>query len=748
MITEDFISNLELDSKKIQTKIASNLKISLGQTIATLELFSEGCTVPFIARYRKEKTGNLDETIIREIEHSNKSFVNLETRRIEIIKNIFSQGKLSEELLQNLNTCASQASLEDIYAPYKQKRKTRGMKAIEAGLEPLAEFMLISSKKNEIETKALEFLNEEFKIETKEDAINGAMDILAERISQNAAYRTSLYTHIFSTSVVKVTGNKEKNTSVYGMYYDYAEPLSTLKPHRVLALNRGESEKELDIKIDIDDISIFSVILEQISIQNDFHKEAIQDGIKRLLLPAVLREIRSNLTDNADSHSIELFASNLKNLLLQQPIKCSQILAFDPGIRTGTKVVVLDKHGKFLHYFTFFQNKSETESQSLILDALKKFNVELIAIGNGTGSYEVQTLLTQILQKNSLKIPMTVVDEDGASVYSASPIAKEEFPELDVSIRGAISIGRRLLDPLSELVKIDPKSIGVGLYQHDVNQVSLGEALDETVESVVNAVGVNLNTASYSLLRYVSGLKANLAKKIVSYRDLHGRFKNRMDLLKVTGMGEKTFEQAAGFLKIPDSEEALDNTWVHPENYALAQKIWPLLKKGELSKEEKTQLSEEYKVSVQLVKEISNELEKPSRDPREDYPGPCFQEGLRKFEDLSIGMSITGKVKNVVDFGAFVDIGIKESALLHLSEISDKYIKHPSEVLKVGDLISAKIIDLDKNRQRIALSMRSNSVPKKKNEKISSPKQSVKQKQNNSQTPVYNAFAELLKNKK
>ncbi|MGL4563265.1 MAG: Tex-like N-terminal domain-containing protein [Brevinema sp.] len=763
-LTTEFIESLAVDTNNIITRLSEELSITKSQIKATLALFAEDCTVPFIARYRKEQTGNLDETQIRDIEHLNKSLTNLETRRIEIIKAIFNQNQLTEELFENIQSCSTQTELEDIYAPYKRKKKTRGMKAIEAGLEGLAELILTSTE--EVITNAAgNYLNEEHAILTIEDALQGAMDIIAERMSQDTENRTQTREFIIKHHQLTVTGNKDKETSVYGMYYDYKEPLSTVKPHRILALNRGETEKELEVKIDIDDEKVNHVVLSRYSILNKFHTEAIIDGMKRLLIPAVLREIRSNFTTNADKHGIGLFSANLENILLQSPIKSTKILAFDPGIRTGTKVAALDENGKFLDTFTFYQYKNDPEYKQLIIDCIKKYDIKLIAIGNGTGTYEVQEYVTNVLQEKNIDIPFTVVSEDGASVYSASPIAKEEFPDLDVSIRGAISIGRRLQDPLSELVKIDPKSIGVGLYQHDLNQTALGESLDETVESVVNRVGVNVNTASYSLLKYVSGIKLSLAKKIISYRDKNGSFKNRMDLLKIGGMGEKTFEQAAGFLKVPNSAEILDNSWVHPENYDLAREILSVLSSGKPSKDQKEAWQSKYNVGNTTIEDIILELQKPARDPREDFPGPIMQKGVKTFEDLRIGMTVTGKIKNVVDFGAFVDLGIKETALIHLSEMSDNFIEHPMEVVKAGDIITAHIIDMDEKRRRIGLSMKSNKgsstqrSSKQKSEKdYSEQKNTQKEKykkqnhndkaqirKNDSGQITHNPFANLLK---
>jgi uncharacterized protein len=492
------------------------------------------------------------------------------------------------------------------------------------------------------------------------------------------------------------------------MYWDYSEPLGALKPHRILAVNRGEREGELEVKLEVNEHEAVEMLERRIQPRNRYHKEAIGDGLLRLLSPAVLREIRSDAGDAADGHGIRVFSENLKNLLMQPPIKGTRVLGVDPGIRTGTKCACLDETSKFLDYFVVFQEQKPEEAKKAIVEAVKKHDIQLVAVGNGTASHEMQEIVAAAISENGLGCEFTVVDEDGASVYSASDAAREEFPELDLTIRGAISIGRRLQDPLAELVKIDPKSIGVGLYQHDVNQKRLSDTLDEVVGSVVNNVGVNLNTASHSLLKYVSGINSGLAKKIVKYRDEKGRITGRAQLRDIPGLGDKTFEQCAGFLKIPESENPLDNTWVHPENYALADALLPIVKTGQdPSREERAGLKEKFGVGDTTLDDILTELKKPNRDPREDFPKPVLQKGVIKFEDLSEGMMVKGKVKNVVDFGAFVDIGIKESALIHVSEMSDRFVKDPMEALKVGDVREFRIISLDPTRKRIGLSLKS-----------------------------------------
>jgi uncharacterized protein len=713
--TPEFIESLSIDPVKIIKKISEDLSIPLNKVNATINLLKNDNTIPFIARYRKEVTGGLAETEIRDISHLLNYLENLENRRIEIIKSIYRDGKLTEELYSNILKCTTLTELEELYAPFKKKKKTRGMIAIEKGLEELANLML---KLENIEIEAKRFINPEKGVNTVEEALAGAMDIIAERISQDIDNRNILKDYIYSNAKIKTKGLKDEATSVYKMYYNFEEKLKELKPHHILAINRGEREEELSVEIHYDEEKAYSLVIERYEKPNQYVEKAIRDGLKRLLIPSVLREIMSKNTEKSEEHSIKIFAENLRQLLMQPPIKSTRVLAIDPGIRTGSKAAIIDETGKYLSHFVFYQEKEE-EAARLIADAVKKYNIQLIAVGNGTGTHEVQKVVSKAINNYNLGISFTVVSEDGASVYSASEIGVEEFPDLDVTIRGAISIGRRIQDPLAELVKIDPKSIGVGMYQHDVNQKKLSDALDEVVESVVNNVGVNINTASYSLLRYVSGITPSLARSIVTFRNTAGLIKSREELKKIPGFGEKTFEQAAGFLKIPESSDPLDNTWVHPENYAVAREILKILKnKNEISKSEKELLSKNHNVSVEVIDEIIEELKKPNRDPREDYPKPVLQKGVVNFEDLKVGMKVTGKVKNVVDFGAFVDIGIKETALIHISEISHNFIKHPSEVLKVGDIKEFRIIDLDPLRRRISLSLKgeeSSKKPKQKN---------------------------------
>ncbi|MBO5691607.1 MAG: RNA-binding transcriptional accessory protein [Spirochaetaceae bacterium] len=716
--TQESIDALVVNEVDIMKRIAEELGIRMQQVSAVISLVNEGCTIPFISRYRKEAHGSLDEVQVRDSDHLFKSYSNLETRRLEIVKGIFAQNKLTDSLYEAAMSAKTLTELEDLWAPFKKKKKTRGMVAIEKGLDPLADAMLQLDKAG-IEAKAAEFVvenaeNPELSVASVADALAGAQDILAERTAQDSENRADVRGYYLRTGkiVVKgIGGEEEAKVSVYQMYWDYEEALNQIKPHRILAINRGEREGKLEVTLSVDVDGAIDVLKHKYVINNSYHGDAIEDGLVRLLSPAVLREIRGDQTDEADHHGISIFSENLKNLLMQQPIKGTRVLGVDPGIRTGTKCAALDETGKFLGDFVIKQVTDPDGSAAAIRRAILQHKIQLVAVGNGTGTREVQEIVAKVISENFPEVLYTVVDEDGASVYSASDIAREEFPDLDLTIRGAISIGRRLQDPLAELVKIDPKSIGVGLYQHDVNQKKLSEMLDDVVGSVVNNVGVNLNTASYSLLKYVSGINGSLAKKIVAYRDEHGKITSRQELMKISGMGAKTFEQCAGFLKIPESSDPLDNTWVHPENYQAAREVLPLVqKKEELSASLKKELKEKYSLGDQTVSDIIEELQKPNRDPRDGYPKPIMQKGVVTFEDLKEGMKVTGKIKNVVDFGAFVDLGLKETALVHISELSDSFVSDPMDVVKVGDIKECTIIGLDLDRRRISLSLKSDAA--------------------------------------
>ena len=716
--TQEQIDSLSIDESKIIEKIAGELQIRGTQASAVINLIGEGCTVPFIARYRKEAHGSLDEVQVRDCAHKFSSYKNLEERRLEIVKGIFSQGKLTETLYKSVQDATTLSALEDLWTPFKKKKKTRGMLAIEKGLEPLADAML-SLDDAEIEKRAKEFIhdnteNPELSVTTAEDALSGAKDILAERLSQDSECRKLVMDLYRSTGsiVTKGIGSEEDaKTSVYQMYWDYSEALSEIKAHRVLAINRGEREGVLDVTIDVDVDGAITLLKKHAKTNNRYHAEAVEDGLVRLLSPSVVREIRSDESDKADEHGIGIFSENLRNLLMTQPIKGSRVLGVDPGIRTGTKCAALDETGKYIASFLIKQVSDETGSYNALKDAIKKYNIQIVAVGNGTGSQEVQNIVSKVISENYPNVHYTVVDESGASVYSASDIAREEFPDLDLTIRGAISMGRRLQDPLAELVKIDPKAIGVGLYQHDVNQKKLSETLDEVVSSVVNNVGVNLNTASASLLKYVSGITSSTAKKIVAYRDANGKITSREDLKKVSGLGPKAFEQCAGFLKIPESSDELDNTWVHPENYEVARELLQVIKSGkDVSPALKENLKKTYNLGDTTLSDIIDELRKPNRDPRESYPAPIMQQGVLSFEDLKPGMKVNGKVRNVVDFGAFVDIGLHETGLIHISELSDSFVSDPMDFVKVGDVKEFTVLSLDTDRRRISLSLKSDAA--------------------------------------
>jgi len=715
-LTQEFIDGLAVNEVDIMKRIAEELNIRMQQVSAVITLVNEGCTIPFISRYRKEMHGSLDEVQVRDSDKLFKSYLNLETRRLEIVRGVFAAGKLTELLYDNIMKASSLTELEDIWAPFKKKKKTRGMLAVERGLQALADLMK-ELEEAELVKRAQEFVktdceDETLNVPTAEDALTGAADIIAEETAQDTENRKAVHDFFMATGMFEVKGigdEEAQKTSVYQMYWDYSEALNQIKPHRVLAINRGEREGVLEVKINVDVDEAVARVQSRSVQHNKYHGEAIADGVVRLLSPAVLREIRSNLGEDADTHGITVFSENLKHLLMTQPIKGTRVLGVDPGIRTGTKCAALDETGKYLGSFVIYQHKAE-EAKTALLKAVKDYKVQLIAVGNGTGSHEVQEIVSDVIKTHCPEVLFTVVDEDGASVYSAGDVAREEFPDLDLTIRGAISIGRRLQDPLAELVKIDPKSIGVGLYQHDLNQKKLSEELDAVVGSVVNNVGVNLNTASASLLKYVSGITSGLAKKIVSHREKTGVFTDREQLHNVSGMGPKTFEQCAGFLKIPESANPLDNSWVHPENYPAAEVIYQIVRKNEpVTKEVRTELQEKYQLGEQTVSDIIEELKKPNRDPREDCPKPIMQQGVLLFEDLKLGMTVKGKIKNVVDFGAFVDLGIKETALLHISEMSDSFVSDPLEAVKVGDIVECRIIALDEARRRISLSRKSES---------------------------------------
>lgn len=721
--------------------IAAELSISPRQVENTVNLLDEGNTIPFIARYRKEVTGELDEEQIRNIEERLTYLRNLEARKAEVLKSIEEQGKLTPELAQAITEATKLQEVEDLYRPYKPKKRTRAMIAKERGLEPLAD--LIWEQKTEsgsIDELVAPFVNADLGVETPADALAGARDIIAEKVSDDPDYRKVLREFLWDQAVIaseakEVKATKEKDAEEadldeYRMYAEYKETINKIPPHRILALNRGEKEDALKVSIEADhEIALQKlsnlIITNRKSIFTSELEEAIADGYKRLLFPSLERELRAALTETAEEHAIKIFGLNLRNLILQPPVKDRRVMGIDPGYRTGCKVAVVDETGKLLETATIYPHppvEKRDESLAILGKLVQKHNVNLITIGNGTASRETEILVAELIHMlGAEKTAYCIVSEAGASVYSASKLAKEEFPDLDVSMRGAVSIARRIQDPLAELVKIDPKSIGVGLYQHDVDQKQLSAALGGVVESCVNYVGVDLNTASPSLLQYVAGLQPAVAKNIVAYREENGKFKNRKELLKVKRLGEQAFVQAAGFLKITDGEEPLDSTWVHPESYDAARQLLAKLgfKSEDILDKEKLaeirtklqqikidQTAEELGIGKPTLKDIIDALSKPGRDPREDMPKPIFRNDVLKMEDLKPGMILTGTVRNVVDFGAFVDIGVKQDGLVHISELSDKFVKDPTDVVAVGDIVEVRVKEVDLARKRIALSMK------------------------------------------
>ncbi len=719
--------DIEIDDDII-VRVSKDLGIRTSQIKSTIRLLLNGNTVPFVARYRKEVTGSLDEEQIRNVKAIYTKYVNLETRRTQVIESIEEQGKMTEELRKALLEAETLQEIEDLYLPYKPKRRTRATIAKEKGLEPLALKMLelpIKGDKLEIASK---FINPEKGVNNVEEALDGAKDIIAEMVSENAEYRKFVRSTYMDDGVITTKATDNAAETVYDMYYDFEIDVRKIKPHQILAINRGEKEGVLKVAIDVDHDWIIMKLQKDIlknprTIFVNEIKDATKDGYKRLLAPSIEREVRSYLTEIAESHAIKVFAENLKNLLLQPPIRNVTVMGIDPGFRTGCKVAVVDPTGKLLDTATIYPHpphNKDMESIYILEELIKKHKVDVIAIGNGTASRETEALVSQITKERE-DVKYLIVSEAGASVYSASKIAREEFPDLDVSMRGAISIARRVLDPLAELVKIDPKSIGVGLYQHDVDQTKLKETLDAVVEDCVNLVGVNLNTASWALLRYVSGIGPSVAKNIEKYRSENGKFTNRKQLLKVKGLGKNTFTQAAGFLRIPDGDNPLDNTPVHPESYKIAEKILSKIgyKKEDLRDKEKLnkiraklaklnpqQIAKELDAGEPTVKDIIDALQKPGRDPRDELPKPILRQDVLKIEDLKPGMRLKGVVRNVVDFGAFVDIGVKHDGLVHISEMKDGYVRDPQKIVSVGDVITVEVIDVDVKRERIALSMK------------------------------------------
>lgn len=715
--------------EKIFNLVSKGLNIPIERVKNTIQLLDDGATVPFISRYRKEVTGNLDEVQIGNILEKVNYLRNLEKRKEEVIRLIEEQGKLTDELKINIEKAEILQEVEDIYFPYRKKKKTKADIAKEKGLEPLAEKFYVLSNLEELKNAAEAFVTEE--VLSIEEAIEGAMLIIAQNISEKIEYRERIREIYTKDSIIDIKASKKATEldekKVYADYYEHNEKIIKMPSHRILAVNRGEKEDILSVHLRLEDTErtkIENMILTEFpknSLQETY-KNIIIDSLDRLIIPSIEREVRNTLTDRAESESIEVFKDNLKNLLLQAPLKEKNILALDPGYRTGCKVAVIDKYGFYKENTVFYlveemhNAKQLKDARDKFIALVKKYSIDIVAIGNGTASRETEVFVANIIKEEKLNIKYLIVNEAGASVYSASKIAAEEFPDLDVTVRGAISIGRRIQDPLAELVKIDPKSIGVGMYQHDVNQSRLDESLDNVISNVVNNVGANINTASWALLSHISGIKKTVAKNIVDYRKENGNFKNRQEILKVKGVGAKSYEQMAGFLVIPDGDNILDNTVIHPESYHIGEEILQEIgfdlekydKELDVAREKLKsfkyrEFSEKKSYGLETVKDVYEALLKDRRDPRDDFEKPLLKSDILNIDNLFVGLELEGTVRNVVKFGAFIDIGLKNDALLHISEISDKFVDDPSKVLSVGQIIKVKIKDVDKERGRVGL---------------------------------------------
>lgn len=711
--------------EQINERLVKEFKLKPFQVENAIKLIDEGNTIPFIARYRKEQTGEMSDEQLRDMFDRLNYLRNLEKRKEEVIRLIDEQGKLDENLKNSILSSETMTEVEDLYRPYKQKKRTRATIAKEKGLEPLALVIYNQTEKYDLVKLAEEYINEEKGVNSVEDALTGAKDIVAEMISDVAEYRKDIRKIIYDVGVIVSKATKDEK-SVYEMYYDYTEAVSKIPSHRILAINRGEKEEFLKVKVDGIDEPALNYLTGQVikkdSPYEEVLKEIIEGAYKRLIKPSVENEVRNDLTGVAEEQAIKVFGQNAKKLLLQPPLKGLTVMGFDPAYRTGCKIAVIDETGKLLDTTTVYPTEPQNDvegAKKKLLDLIDKYNVRMIAIGNGTASRESEQFVAELLKSVKHDIHYAIVSEAGASVYSASKLATEEYPDINVSLRGAISIARRLQDPLAELVKIDPKSIGVGQYQHDVNQNRLDESLTGVVEDAVNSVGVDLNTATPSLLKYVSGVSKTVANNIVKYRDENGKIKTRKELLKVSKLGPAAYTQCAGFLRIPESKNPLDNTSVHPESYEVAEKILNNIgfKLDDLKTdlpEIRTKLStvvpadvaKELDIGVPTVRDIIKELQKPGRDPREDLPKPILRSDVLKMEDLKEGMILTGTVRNVIDFGAFVDIGVKNDGLVHISEMSDKYVKNPMDVVSVGDIVKVRVIKIDLEKKKVSLSMK------------------------------------------
>ena len=713
----------------INQKITEELGVKKWQVEAAVKLIDEGNTIPFIARYRKEATGTLDDEQLRKLYERLTYLRNLEEKKEQVLASIEEQGKLTEELKAKIVAAQTLVVVEDLYRPYRPKRRTRATIAKEKGLEPLASLITLQKAKEPLEKLAEDYVNNEKGVETVKDALDGAKDILAEAVSDEAAYRSWIRKRTMQKGTLISTAKDEKQESVYEMYYEFEEALSKLAGHRILALNRGEKEKFLTVKVEAPQDDILRYLEKQIIRTDNPYttpvlQEVAEDSYKRLIAPAIEREIRSELTEKAEDGAIEVFGKNLEQLLMQPPITGRTVLGWDPAFRTGCKLAVVDPTGKVIGTTVIYPTAPTTPkkiqaSKDLLKKIIPKYHVSLISVGNGTASRESEQFIVELLKEIPEKVEYIIVNEAGASVYSASKLASEEFPNFDVGQRSAASIARRLQDPLAELVKIDPKSIGVGQYQHDMNQKKLSEALSGVVEDCVNKVGVDLNTASAPLLSYISGISSAIAKNIVVYREENGKFTNRKQLLKVAKLGPKAFEQCAGFMRIQDGDNPLDATSVHPESYAAAEEL--LKKQGfsvddikggkltglSLTIRDKKRLAEELGIGEITLEDIVKELEKPGRDPRDEMPKPILRTDVLEMKDLTEGMVLKGTVRNVIDFGAFVDIGVHQDGLVHISELSDKkFVKHPLEVVSVGDIVDVKVLSVDLKKKRIQLTMK------------------------------------------
>ena len=728
MIKNNRKKGSKLKMNNINSIIAEELKVKVSQVDAAVNLIDEGNTIPFIARYRKEVTGGLSDEQLRELGDRLSYLRNLETRKNEVKKSIEEQGKLTEEIITALENAKILAEVEDIYRPFKQKKRTRATVAKEKGLEPLAEVILNQEKNTNIHEIAKQYINEEKDVKTEEDAIKGAMDIIAENIADNADFRKEIKRICYRDGLIVTKAAKDEKSS-YEMYYDFTEKISKIPSHRILAINRGENEGFLKVKIDKQEDIILKTIESNVITNNntqciDILKDTISDSFKRLIEPSIDREIRSDLTEKAEEKAIKVFGQNAKQLLLGAPIKNLTVMGFDPAYRTGCKIAIIDETGKLLATTTVYPTEPQNDvigAKKELLNLIRKFNINMIAIGNGTASRESEMFVADLIKDVSHEIHYAIVSEAGASVYSASKLATEEYPDINVSLRGAISIARRLQDPLAELVKIEPKAIGVGQYQHDVNQRKLTESLTGVVEDAVNKVGVDVNTATPSLLSYVSGINKTIANNIVKYRDENGKLKERKELLKVPKLGKAAFEQCAGFIRIFDGNNPLEITAVHPESYEQTEKLLDKIgycKNDILDKEKLKEikiklaninikdLAKELEIGELTLKDIIEEISKPGRDPREEMPKPILRNDVLKFEDLKEDMILTGTVRNVIDFGAFVDIGVKHDGLVHISELSDSFVKNPSDIVSIGDVVKVRVINIDKDKQKVSLSMK------------------------------------------